>query len=287
MVESVGKQRVRRDGGEGVCSPFWLTLLWPDPYNPQMPATSTVPPDTQSLSVPQESSLVLPGHVAVVMDGNGRWARSQGLDRVEGHKAGTRTAHRVVEHARRRGVSVLTLFAFSSENWKRPAREVAALMGLLADTITQKRRLLLDHGIRLRLIGDIQGLAAPLRMALDRLCRETANLEDMTLVMALNYGGRLDIVQAARKLLAEGCRPEELDEERFASALWTKDLVDPDLIIRTSGEQRLSNFLLFQGAYSELYFTPKPWPDFDEHDFDAALEAFRARQRRFGGVDPA
>jgi len=221
------------------------------------------------------------------MDGNGRWARGQGLDRVEGHKAGTRTAHRVVEYARRRGISVLTLFAFSSENWKRPAREVTALMGLLADTITQKRRLLLDHGIRLRLIGDIQGLPAPLRLALERLCRETEDLADMTLVMALNYGGRLDILQAVRKLLSEGVRPEALSEERFAAALWTDGLVDPDLIIRTSGEQRLSNFLLFQGAYSELYFTSKPWPDFDETDFEEALVAYSGRQRRFGGVEPA
>ena len=133
-------------------SPFWLTLLRPAPYNPPMHPTRIDPPDTPSLSVQQEADRVLPRHVAVVMDGNGRWARRQGLDRVDGHKAGTRTAHRVVEHARRKGISVLTLFAFSSENWKRPAREVAALMGLLAETITQKRRLLLDHGIRLRLI---------------------------------------------------------------------------------------------------------------------------------------
>lgn len=228
----------------------------------------------------------LPRHVAIIMDGNGRWAEARGLSRVSGHREGATAVRRVVEAAASKGIAVLTLFAFSSENWRRPRPEVQALLQLFVSTIEQQTLSLKQHGIKTRVIGDISKFPEKLRSAIAFLEGETALCTGMQLNIAANYGGRWDIVSAARSLLAE-CRqgtlqPADLNEDLFASRL--SEGRDIDLLIRTGGEQRISNFLLWQAAYSELYFSGTLWPDYDERDLDDALAFFGLRERRFGMI---
>jgi undecaprenyl diphosphate synthase len=222
------------------------------------------------------------------MDGNGRWAARRGLPRVVGHREGARAVQRVVTACRERRIPVLTLFAFSSQNWSRPGPEVQALMLLLSEYVKLERRRILDNGIRLVTVGDIAALPAAPRDALSSLVEESAPNTEMTLCLALSYGGREEIAAAARELARRAARgeidPAAIDEEVFGRALWSDFLGPVDLLIRTSGEQRISNFLLWSLAYAELYFTDRYWPDFDEHCLDEALSSFSRRERRFGKV---
>jgi len=226
--------------------------------------------------------------VAIIMDGNGRWANRRGLPRVLGHREGAKAVQRVVTACRERGVSVLTLFAFSSQNWLRPDPEVKALMMLLAEYVKIERRRILDNGIRLVAIGNIADLPRKPREALATLIDESSSNGDMTLCLALSYGGREEIVDASRRLAQAAARgeidPAAIDEESFEQSLWSSRLGPVDLLIRTSGEQRISNFLLWGLAYSEIFFTDRLWPDFDERALDEALLAYSHRERRFGNV---
>ncbi len=226
----------------------------------------------------------LPTHVAVIMDGNGRWAGLRHLPRVEGHRAGTRAVREVIETSARLGLKFITLYAFSVENWKRPAAEVATLMALLKRYLRAELDTLLTNNIRLNVIGRTQELSPDvqheLHVAMERTSRNTGTV----LTIALNYGGRAEIVDAVRDALAQGLRPEDIDEARFARLLYTNGQPDPDLLIRTSGEMRVSNFLLWQIAYSEIYVTETFWPDFRRtHLFEALLD-YQRRERRYGGI---
>jgi undecaprenyl diphosphate synthase len=228
----------------------------------------------------------LPAHVAIIMDGNGRWAEDQGLARLEGHRRGARVVRDITTHARRLGLSYLTLYSFSRQNWRRPPFEVAGLMALLKDYCHDERATLMDNDIRLTTIGEIRRLPASTRRALGRLVEETANNRGMTLCLALDYGGREEITSACRLLAREAkegtVAPGAIDEQHVAARLSTAGMPDPDLLIRTSGEQRISNFLLWQLAYAEMHFTPVRWPDFTRAHFDQALHDFDGRERRFG-----
>jgi undecaprenyl diphosphate synthase len=230
----------------------------------------------------------LPEHVAIIMDGNGRWAAARGGARADGHREGAEAVRRVVRAARELGVQYLTLYAFSAQNWERPAAEVADLMQLLLRFVLQERAELNARAIRLMTIGDETRLPAYVRGPIAALAEATRANRGMTLCLALSYGGRESIVRAARRLARAAVdgqlRPEAIGEEHLARALDTRALPPPDLVIRTSGEQRLSNFLLWECAYAELYFTDVLWPDFDRQDLLAALEAFGRRRRRFGRV---
>jgi undecaprenyl diphosphate synthase len=230
----------------------------------------------------------LPRHVAVIMDGNGRWAAARGLPRAEGHKAGAASAREVVEAAARLGIGYLTLFAFSSENWKRPAAEVGRLWRLLREKLAREDGLLVRNDLRLRVIGRRQGIPALVLREIERVEALTRANTRMTVVVALNYGGRGEIVDAARRLLEEGCvPPKKLDEAAFAARLSTAGIPDPDLLVRTSGELRVSNFLLWQIAYAEIFVTPVLWPDFrSRHLLEAVLE-YQKRERRFGDIRAA
>lgn len=228
----------------------------------------------------------MPAHVAVIMDGNGRWARQRTLPRQAGHRAGVRTARRIVEACARRGISTLTLFAFSSENWRRPRREVGALMRLFVEALEREVDELHSNGIRLTFIGDRGSLSPALQGRMATAEQRTRDNDRLALVVALAYGGRWDIVAAARALAREVATgrldPESIDDEAVATRLALAGLPDPDLLIRTGGEHRISNFLLWNLAYAECYFTDRLWPDFDEQDLDAALERFRQVERRYG-----
>jgi undecaprenyl diphosphate synthase len=230
----------------------------------------------------------LPGHVGIIMDGNGRWARSRGMPRVAGHQQGAKAVRRTVTACRERGIEVLTLFAFSSQNWSRPSPEVQALMALLAQYVKSERRTLIDNGIRLTAIGDIDALPDAPRKALLDLIEETSVQTGMTLCLALSYGGQDEIANAARALARRVARgeldPAEIDVDTFGQALWSAELGPVDLMIRTSGELRISNFLLWSLAYAELYFTELMWPEFDEATLDKALAAFADRERRYGKI---
>jgi undecaprenyl diphosphate synthase len=227
----------------------------------------------------------LPRHIAVIMDGNGRWAAARGLSRIEGHRAGSASVHEIAEASARLGIGVLTLFAFSSENWKRPRPEVGRLWRLLREKLAQEDGLLVRNDLRFRVIGRREGIPAPVIKEIERVEALTRENRRMTLVVALNYGGRAEIVDAARRILEEGgVPPARLDEKTFAARLSTAGLPDPDLLIRTSGELRISNFLLWQIAYAEIVVTPVLWPDFRRaHLLEAVLE-FQKRDRRFGAV---
>ena len=229
---------------------------------------------------------LLPRHVAVIMDGNGRWAQQRSLPRQAGHKAGITPVRAIVERSAECGVEVLTLFAFSSENWRRPPDEISALMALFVEALRKEVAELDANGIRLRFIGQLESLGPELNAAIDDAEELTASNSRMQLVLAVAYGGRWDMVSAARRLAREveagRLRSEEIDEQRFASMLATADLPVVDLLIRSGGERRISNFLLWGLAYSELYFSDKLWPDFSASDLDAALDYYAQRQRRFG-----
>jgi undecaprenyl diphosphate synthase len=232
------------------------------------------------------SSGATPRHIAIIMDGNGRWAAARALPRPAGHRMGVRSVKQTVENCAKRGVEVLTLFAFSSENWKRPKEEVSMLMGRFLEALDEEVDKLHENGIRLRFIGNLQQLSTALRERMEAAQMLTASNSRMTLVIAVAYGGRWDIAEAAKKI-AQRCvsgelRHEEIDDAAVGQHLMLADLPDPDLLIRTGGEQRISNFLLWNLAYTELYFCDALWPDFGEAELVAAIEHFGQRQRRFG-----
>ena len=224
----------------------------------------------------------VPRHVAIIMDGNGRWAAARGLPRVAGHREGVKAVRRTVEAAIEQGVRYLTLFAFSSENWQRPPSEVADLTFLLKHFLRSELNELHAQGVRLKIIGERDRFGEQIAAELAAAELKTGGNSRLTLVMALSYGGRADIVEAARRAIATGMAPEALTEQHFAALLSTDAIPDPDLLIRTSGEERISNFLLWQTAYSELLFTDVLWPDFGAMDFARAVEEFATRERRFG-----
>jgi undecaprenyl diphosphate synthase len=229
-----------------------------------------------------------PRHVAIIMDGNGRWARRRLLPRLEGHRQGAKAVRRAVEFSRRNGIQVLTLYAFSTENWQRPQTEVSGLMKLLSQFIDSEIDEIHHHGIRLRTIGDLDRLPKNLSAKVGAAIERTKDNSEMVLNIALSYGGRRDILQAAIKLSkalnAGEIHETDVTEEVLSELLFTHGLPDPDLLIRTGGEMRISNFLLWQAAYAELYFTPVLWPEFDDNTFMKAIEEFRSRQRRFGKI---
>jgi undecaprenyl diphosphate synthase len=238
-------------------------------------------------SVTDRAGKTVPRHVAIIMDGNGRWAQQRGLPRVAGHRAGAEAVRRTLQAAADNGVEVLTLYAFSSENWRRSAEEISDLTALMRFYLERELKTLEKEGVRLKLIGDYSAFGADLVGRLERALERTANNTRLTLVVALNYGSQSEIAAAARELavkVASGeLEPDSIDEQAISGELQTRDLPGLDLLIRTSGEVRLSNFLLWQAAYAELLFLDVLWPDFDEQAFAGALDQFAARQRRYGG----
>ncbi|MBR6468086.1 MAG: di-trans,poly-cis-decaprenylcistransferase [Desulfovibrio sp.] len=224
----------------------------------------------------------LPRHVAIILDGNGRWAKARGLGRSEGHRAGALAVREIVTYCREIGLRHLTLYTFSSENWSRPKTEVSALFSLLLEFLKAEVPRMLQQGISLKVFGDVEGLPLAVRTALKLAVKTTAKGGAMDLNLALNYGSRAEIVRAVRQIVADGVPADQITEETIASRLYTAGQPDPDLVIRTSGEQRLSNYLLYQSAYAELYFTPVAWPDFTPAEMAKALEASQGRSRRFG-----
>ncbi len=226
----------------------------------------------------------IPTHVAIVMDGNGRWANKRFLPRVAGHKQGVDALVRIVRACADRGIEHLTVFAFSSENWRRPEEEVSGLMSLMMSTVAKHLGQLAAQGVRIRIVGDRSAVSDRVRAAWDEAEQGTQHNHRIHLNVAFNYGGRWDIVQACQQAMADGLTPQQLTEERLSGYMALRHSPDPDLFIRTGGELRISNFLLWQAAYAELYFTDCLWPDFDEAQLDAALAVFAQRDRRFGGV---
>ena len=227
-----------------------------------------------------------PKHVAIIMDGNGRWAESRGNSRSDGHRAGTDNVRRIIEAFAAHGVDYLTLFAFSTENWHRPDAEIQSLIEILSEVIRREVEEFHRQGVRIRHLGRLDRLSPQLRKAILDSVELTENNSGITLSVAFDYGGRAEILQAVKDILSQGVAPRELTEDFFQGYLYTSDIPDPDLIIRTAGEMRLSNFLLWQSAYAEYYATPVLWPDFDEDEVGQALEAYGQRKRRFGGVGP-
>jgi len=244
------------------------------------------------LSTPLDVSLIdrarIPRHVAIIMDGNGRWAQERGLSRTEGHRRGVEAVRRAVRHAGELGIRYLTLFSFSSENWARPKSEVNDLLGLLKLFVRQDLAKLDRENVRVVIAGERAGLSRDLQAILGEAETLTRTNTGLTLVVAFNYGGRDEIVRATRQIAEQAARgeldPASIDETLFESRLDTVGMPDPDMIVRTSGEQRLSNFLLWQAAYAEFVFLPEYWPDFDERLFDRAIAEYQRRDRRFGGV---
>ncbi len=241
----------------------------------------------EGATFPGDSEGRIPRHVAIIMDGNGRWAAKRGLPRVAGHRAGAEAVRKILKAAVKEGVEVLTIYAFSSENWRRSEAEVSDLKGLLGYYLERELDELSRQGVRLKLIGDPEAFGPQLLERLQRAVERTAENDRLTLVVALNYGGRSEIAAAARKLASRAVAgeldAEQIDEASLGAELMTSDLPELDLMIRTSGEKRLSNFLLWQAAYAELIFVDTLWPDFDEAAFRAAIEEYAGRQRRFGG----
>lgn len=230
----------------------------------------------------------MPSHVAIIMDGNGRWAQKRGLPRVAGHRAGVKTVDKIMEDAVSIGIKVLTLYTFSSENWKRPKYEVSALMELLYKNLLSKKSKLIDNDVKLRISGDIAGFPDSIKNELAATVNATEKCSKMILNLALGYSGRGEIVKATQSIAKLAMRgdidPDCIDEELFAQYLTTRSLPDPDLVIRTSGEYRISNFLLWQSSYSEFYFTDVFWPEFNRQELVKAVLAYQRRERRFGGL---
>lgn len=228
----------------------------------------------------------MPRHVAIIMDGNGRWAKQHGLARMFGHRKGVETVHNITEEAARLGIEYMTLYAFSTENWNRPKEEVDALMSLLVDTIAKETPTLMKNNVRLLTIGDLDRLPREAKAKFEGCMQQTAANTGLNLVIALSYSSRWEMIAAAKHLAEEvkkgNLRVEDIDEQTLSGALTTKDIPDPDLLIRTSGELRISNFLLWQLAYAELYFTPCLWPDFTVEEFRRAIDDYQHRERRFG-----
>jgi undecaprenyl diphosphate synthase len=231
-----------------------------------------------------EKNIRLPNHIAIIMDGNGRWAYQHGLSRFDGHQAGLENIRPVTEYFGQRQLKYLTLYGFSTENWNRPEDEVTGLFQLLEERIDKEATELHRRGVRLRHLGRLEGLPPSVRLALNRAVDLTRNNAGMTLSFAFNYGGRGEILDAVRRIIAEGIPPAKINEQLFNSYLYTAGLPDVDLVIRTGGELRTSNFLTWQAVYSEYYFTTTLWPDFDEKEAEKALLAYSQRQRRFGGL---
>ncbi|MFM7365487.1 MAG: isoprenyl transferase [Cuspidothrix sp.] len=231
---------------------------------------------------------LLPQHVAVIMDGNGRWAKRQGLPRIMGHKAGVDALKDLLRCCKDWGIKALTAYAFSTENWKRPQEEVEFLMSLFQRVLRQELREMVEENVQIQFVGNLQALPKALQAEISRSMTETKNNQSIKFTVATNYGGRQEILQACRAIaqkVQEGIlKPEEISEELFESHLYTAGIADPDLLIRTSGEMRLSNFLLWQMAYGEIYITDTLWPDFDRQEFHRALSAYQQRERRFGKV---
>jgi len=229
-----------------------------------------------------------PAHIAIIMDGNGRWATARGLPRIAGHREGVKTARAIVRAADALGLRYLTLYAFSTENWNRPEDEVSLLMRLLEESIYRELPELMARNVRLRVIGRPTGVPLPVRRGMDHVARATRDNTGLTLLMAFNYGGRDELLDAfralARRVRSGELEPDEISESHISRALWTGDVPDPDLLIRTSGEMRVSNFLLWQIAYTEFWITPTFWPDFDAAELYRAVAEFQRRTRRFGGV---
>lgn len=230
------------------------------------------------------SSYKVPAHIAIIMDGNGRWARQRGLPRVAGHRAGAENLRRIINACVEFGVKILTIYAFSTENWGRPESEVRGLMKIFARVLDQELDDLHEQGVCLHHLGDLTGVAPDLQEKVRRALEMTKNNDTLILNVAFNYGGRAEIIHAVQQMLADGISPYELNEDLFSSYLFTKGLPDPDLVIRTSGELRISNFLIWQAAYSEYYPTPAYWPDFGREELYEAIVAFNQRERRFGLV---
>ncbi|MBI4266953.1 MAG: di-trans,poly-cis-decaprenylcistransferase [Chloroflexi bacterium] len=226
----------------------------------------------------------LPAHIAFIMDGNGRWAEQRGLSRLEGHQAGVETVRSVIGYLNRRHIKYVTLYGFSTENWTRPKDEVGALLRLLEGAIDKEALEYHQKNIKLRHLGRLAGLSPQLQQSIARAIKLTERNTGMTVGLAFNYGGRLEIIDAARRLITEGVPAQKLDEKLFSDYLYTAGLPDVDLVVRTGGEIRISNFLLWQSAYSEYYFTPVLWPDFNDAEIEKALLAYGQRQRRFGGL---
>ena len=251
----------------------------------------TIPVATYDQSMTRDRTLTTaadartPNHVAIIMDGNGRWARKRNLPRVAGHQAGTNNLRRILRACVDQGVKILTLYAFSTENWRRPEDEVNGLMRILETVIERELDELDRNGVQVRHIGRMDRVPAGLQTKIKSAVEKTRHNDRLILNVALNYGGRAEIVDAVRAMLAAGLNPDYIDEDTISRYLYTCGLPDPDLIIRTSGEYRSSNFLIWQGAYSEFYVTDAYWPDFDENELKKAIEQFNKRDRRFGGLN--
>jgi undecaprenyl diphosphate synthase len=251
----------------------------------------TAPPERRAAPEAALARGALPRHVAIIMDGNGRWAQKRGLPRIEGHRQGVTSVRRITEHAARLGIEQLTLYCLSSENWRRPEAELSFLMQLLGHYMIEERDLLMRQRIRLSVIGSREGLPAGTLTDVDRTVELCAGNQGMRLCLAINYGSRGEIVAAARSLARDAAAgrldPDAIDDAAFAARLTTTGMPDPDLLIRTAGEMRISNFLLWQISYAELWVTPVAWPEFAEAHFDEALAEFARRDRRFGGIGPS
>lgn len=236
-------------------------------------------------SISADKNIQIPRHVAIIMDGNGRWAKARGLPRLAGHKAGTENLRRVIRAAVDLGITVLTVYAFSTENWGRPKDEVSGLMQLLEDVVENELAELHAEGVQIRHIGRLADLPPGLSKKITNAIEITKNNQRIILCIAWNYGGRDEIVSAIQKILRQKVKPENVNEEVVSKNLYTAGLPEPDLVIRTSGEMRISNFLIWQAAYAEWYFTPVLWPDFDRNELIKAIEVYNQRERRFGRVD--
>ena len=229
----------------------------------------------------------MPAHVAIIMDGNGRWAQRRGLERQAGHREGARRVRDIAAACMDFGIDVLTVYAFSTENWDRPADEVSFLMDLIPERLEAERSMIFEQHVRIRVLGEIETLPLIDRVAVQDIMRQTAHHDVLDLNIAFNYGGRAEIVRAVRNLIRDGVRPEDVTENLVSGAMYTAGQPDPDLLIRTGGDQRSSNFLVWQSTYSEYYFSPTLWPDFTREAFEEALADFASRRRRFGRVPVA
>lgn len=227
----------------------------------------------------------VPAHIAIIMDGNGRWAKSRGMPRTEGHRQGKENLRRILEACVEFGVEVLTIYAFSTENWTRPPQEVSVLMSILNLVLDQEVKKLHKEGVQVRHIGNMEGVPQNLQQKIVDACAYTQDNDRLILNVAFNYGGRDEIVRAVRRIVADGVPVDDITEDLLSNYMYTGDLPDPDLIIRTSGEFRISNFLIWQGAYSEYYTTPVYWPDFDKDELFKAIVTYSKRKRRFGKID--
>ncbi len=243
------------------------------------------PPNNQATAETKYLPLAHPPyHVGIIMDGNGRWAKERGKNRLEGHKAGTENLRRILEASVEFGVKMLTIYAFSTENWRRPPLEVMGLMKILEDVIDRELMELHQNGVQLRHLGELDKLQPAIRQKVVQAIELTKNNDRLILNVAFNYGGRAEILEAVRKMIRDQVKPEDVTEDLLSCYMYTGDAPDPDLIIRTSGEFRTSNFLIWQAAYAEYYFTPTYWPDFGKDEYYQALLAFSQRERRYGGV---